>query len=160
MAGYYDSTDFKWSSGGDYLIGEDGDFADTTSDTILSLEMDIYDVVNSEIGDWELHPGRAAQLKEFAGRPNTAQTGASIESRLRSALAINRVASMEDVYVRVVPVRYDAILIVLSVDAYATPDNRLESDDPLVVSFLFDLTSGSLAFIERRKVTNYFPVGE
>lgn len=159
MAGYYDSIDLAWDINGDFNISSQGDFADTSTDTIRSTENEIRDIVRSSLGDWELYPGRAAELKEFAGRPNTREVGKEIESRLRSALVINRIAAADDIYVRVVPVRHDTILIILTLDVYATPTNRLATGDPLVISTLMDLGEGSLAFVEQKKVTNLFPVG-
>lgn len=160
MAGYYDSIDLAWDLNGDFNIDDRGDLADTSSDTIRSTENEIRDIIRSSLGDWELHPGRAAELKEFAGRPNTRDVGKEIETRLRSALVVNRIAAADDIYVRVVPVRYDAVLIILTLDVYATPTNRLETGDPLVISTLMDIAEGSLAFIEQKKVENFFPVGE
>ena len=160
MAGYYDNVDLRWDDNGDYTIDKTGDIEDTSYDTIVSTETEIKDILKSSVNDWLLYPYKAAQVKEFIGQQNTREVGQAIAARLRSALVLNKIAAIDDIYIKVIPVRYDTILIVLVLQAYATPTNRLESGEPLTLSFFMDLSDGFLAFNEQQKNINLFPVGE
>jgi hypothetical protein len=159
MASYYDAVDILWTDDGDLQQSDDGDIADSSFDKILSLRQDLVSIVRSSLGDWKLHPNLATGLREFAGRPNTPETARLIESRLRSSISLNGIANEKDIYVRIVPIKWDAVLCILSVEVIATPENSLDQDGRVTIAFMFDLTDGRMIFMESTKQLNYFPVG-
>jgi hypothetical protein len=100
-----------------------------------------------------------SELTDFVGMPNTRDTGAQIESRVRTSIILGNVISASDVSVRVVPVRADTVLVLVSVRAIPTALNGLSNDGLIRIAFMLDVSLGEIVFIETEKVTNYFPVG-
>jgi hypothetical protein len=159
MAGYYDIVDCIFDNNGDFMIGDDGDIADSRQDPLAGVIDYIRSIVRSNVGDWELNPSLASELTDFVGMPNTRDTGAQIESRVRTSIILGNVISASDVSVRVVPVRADTVLVLVSVRAIPTALNGLSNDGLIRIAFMLDVSLGEIVFIETEKVTNYFPVG-
>ena len=111
MALNYDAIDLIWSTPGDYIIGPDGDLADTRFDVLLAIAQDLYDRCKSDTGDWQEIPLMGATLSDFAGEPNTAANGRSIRDRLWNALQVYGTISGSDLSIDVFPVAKDKIAI-------------------------------------------------
>jgi hypothetical protein len=148
MANIYDEIDAQWTWNGDYSLGRDSDLADTSHDGLLSLRQELHDICASEIGDWLLYLGRGATLSDFLGEPNIRSTGDSLHDRLRSSILSAGLVVDADLQLRVVPVHRHKVLIVIQIDAVATPLNRLQ-DDRLVAALLFDFMEQSTVFLDK-----------
>jgi len=160
MPGFYDSIDMRWDDNGDYLLSEDGDFQDTSSDTIESFVAEIKSVLRSELGDWEKHPNYAADLREFIGEPNNPETAKRIENRIIYSLVQNNVVSRSDVSARLVPTRPDTGLVILTIQAMPTETNSLGESGTVSVVFAFNLIEGGILFLDSERKINLFPVTE
>lgn len=157
--GLYDAIDLDWFWDGDYGIGDDNDLKDTSDDYIRSLENDIMTVMKGEIADWQLHPTLAASLSDYQGEPNTRANGEKIRARTRSALIEANVVQAQDLTVRVVPVGYHEILIMISVTAVSTPNNRLELGTPVVINLLYDSIEKGIFFTPINQTDRDFRTG-
>lgn len=155
MAGYYDNIDLNFDENGDYTIGSDGDIGDTSSDTILSTVVEVKSIIRSDTGDFEKYPAFAANLHDFVGKPNTRETAKQIEQRIKGTLILNKIAEPNDMSIRVVPVRHDALLIIISIKAISTPTNSVEEDGSVVIPFVFNLTQGGVFFEKKDTTPNY-----
>lgn len=136
MAGNYDSIDFDWTWSGDFIIGDDGDLQDTSEDRLLSLVNEITTIVKSSLGDWAEEINVGADMDDFVGEPNTRPTGEAIITRLESALSI--IINPNDLNVRVSPVHIHKVLIMISVQVKATPENKANPGDVISLSFVHD----------------------
>lgn len=147
MSNNYDQTDLKYSFRGDFLPGDDGDFADTFSDQIQSLVQEIQTIANSSLGDWEENPQYAASLDDFIGEPNNRDTANDIIDRLRTALITNNVVSSDDLIVKLIPIDRHRVLIMISVDASATSSNSVIKGSSPVVTIVYDWSERGILFI-------------
>jgi len=136
MAGNYDSIDLDWIWSGDFVIGDDGDLADTSEDLLLSLINEITTIVKSEAGDWAEEVNVGADLDDYIGEPNTRPTAEAMTTRLETALSI--IVNPNDLNVRLVPVHIHKILIMLSVQVRATQENNASPGDIINLSFVYD----------------------
>jgi hypothetical protein len=160
MPGYYDAIDFKWDDNGDYLIGKDGDFAITDTDTISSLSTEIKTIIASDTGDWEMYRSLAADLKDFIGEPNIREVGKRIEDRIKNSIVLSRLVESSDIKVRVTPLTHDSLMIIVIISATSTVTNSLETNGQLTIPFIFDMAAGGITFKPAAPKTNYFPVKE
>lgn len=143
----YDSIDLAFTWDGDYVIGEDGDIGDTSSDFISSLVQEIQTVVKGEFGDWEKFPNLCAGLNDFNGEPNTRATGDKIINRITSKLTSVGLVKVEDLKVKVVPIGTSQVLVSIRVQATPTPNNSLQLGQPLVVTLVYDTIEQSVFFL-------------
>ena len=157
--GFYDAIDLLWDENGDYIVGEDGDIASTEDDLLVAFLQQVRTLLIAEVADWESDPMFSTGLKDFVGEPNTSETGRDIEDRIISSLIYNEIANADDLYVRVVPVKPDAVLAVVSVAVTPTAGNQLEKEGEVKVAFLLNIEEGRMIFIEAEKAVNLFPVG-
>lgn len=148
MAHIYDNVDLEWVWSGDF-VPYDGDLSDTTDDYLKSLLQDIHTVCASELQDWELYPGLAGGLGEFIGKPNSKSTGDLIHDRLKVAITSLGVVAEEDLNIRVIPVHIHKVLIIIRVNAVATPWNSLADGQLLVTQFVFDFIEQGITFFEK-----------
>jgi hypothetical protein len=132
----YDSIDLDFTWDGDFLVDSQGDLKDTKEDILLSFRNEVFTVIKSSLKDWREEPGVGASLDDFVGEPNVADTGKAIEQRVRSALIV--ITSANDLNVRVIPVGVHKVLITITIQVLATPENGLTSGEALNVSFLYD----------------------
>lgn len=144
--GVYDSIDLDWSWDGDIDTGDDNDLKDTSDDYIRSLENEIMTVMKADFGDWQLNPTYAASLSDYQGEPNTRQTGESIRNRTENALVDSGLVENSDLNVRVTPVGYHEVLIMIQILAVSTPGNRLELGTPVVINLLYDTIEKGIFF--------------
>lgn len=147
--GLYDSVDLDWAWDGDYVVGEDGDLGDTSDDYVRSLETEIATIAKSALLDWEKDPTIGATLDDFVGEANTRETGGAIEDRLRFQILDAGIVRAEDLAVRAVPIGMYRIMVVITVTAIATSNNRLDVSNPVVVTLAFDTTEQSVMVLPR-----------
>lgn len=147
MSNNYNQIDLKYSWRGDYLPGDDGDFADTASDQIQSLIQEIQTIANSSLGDWEENPQYSSSLDDFIGEPNNRDTANSIIDRLRTAIITNNVVKSEDLIVKIMPIDRHRILIMVSIDATSTSNNSIIRGSNPVVTILYDWTERGILFL-------------
>lgn len=143
----YDSIDLAWNWDGDFVLGNDGDLADTSDDLIRSLENEIATLVKSETADWQKHPTFAIDLSDFLGEANTKESGERIEDRIRLKLISTKLVLSSDLGVRVVPIGPHEILIIIAIEALATPGNRLVFGESVVVKLLYDTIEDGIFFL-------------
>lgn len=143
----YDEIDSAWTWDGDFVISDNGDVQDTRSDGLESLRNEIHTIVRSEFGDWEKHPIHASNLSDFRGEPNNRETAQAIEERLISSITSSGLVSESDISIRIVPVHQHQVLILIRINAAATPNNQLEPGDSLVVAFTYDSLEDSVFFM-------------
>lgn len=147
MADNYDSIDLKWTSSGDLVI-EDGDLADTSEDTLMSLVQEIQTVVKSSLYDWELYPGIGAGLDDFVGEANVKETSNRIHDRLKACIAALGVVNEKDISIGILPVHRHELLIILRIGALSTAYNRLKNNQLLVIQFIFNYMEKGVFFLQ------------
>lgn len=143
----YDAIDLVWGKRGDYEVGYDGDLADTSRDQIESLIQEVRSVVASEFGDWREHPQRAASLSDFIGEPNSRETGAALERRIKDALVANNVVLSRDLDARAVPISIHEILVILTIRALPTENNSLDATT-VKTSIVFNWQERGIFFVD------------
>lgn len=143
----YDSIDLAWTWDGDYVLGDNGDIDDTSSDYIISLVQEIQTIVKGELGDWEKSPNICADLCDFNGEPNTKNTGSKIINRITSKIVSNGLVKSEDLQVKVVPIGTNQVLVSIRVQATPTPNNSLQLGQPVVVSLVYDSVENNIFFL-------------
>lgn len=148
MPRIYDDLDLEYSWNGDFSLSG-GDLADTSYDYLQSLLQDVQTVCAAELGDWETLPGLGAQLSDFVGEPNDKYTANLISDRVRVALVSAGIVAEKDLSVRVVPVHIHRVLIIVKIDAVATPYNSLDANSALVASFIFDFLERGISFMDQ-----------
>jgi len=136
----YDAIDLDWTWDGDYLIGFDGDMADTSDDYSRSLVNEITTIIKSELLEWEKDPNIGTDLSDYVGAPNTRENGAKIEDRVRTRLVDSGIVVSEDLTVRVIPLSIHRVMISITVFALATVNNDLTVGEPVIVNLVFDTT--------------------
>lgn len=136
MARNYDSVDLDWTIDGDYMVDQTGDLKDTSEDLLLSFKNEVFTVIKSNLKDWREDLAVGSDLDEFVGEPNTQDVARFLEERVKSSLLL--IASESDISIRVVPVGPYRVLITLSIQVLATPQNGLHVGDEVHVSLLFD----------------------
>jgi hypothetical protein len=143
----YDTIDIDFTWDGDFVKGKDGDLGDTSDDHIRSLVNEIQSVVKSVFKDWEKDPHVAGDLDDYKGEPNSKDTGRQIENRVKSRLVAVPLVQPQDVQVRVVPVHVNQIMVIIRIQAVATPNNSLKPGEPVVVTFLYDSMEHDIFFL-------------
>ncbi len=116
-------------------------------------------IVKADIGDWQLNPTYAASLADFQGEPNTRNNGVRIENRIRDALINANVVQPEDLFVRVVPVGYHEVMIMINISATVTPNNRLELGEPVEINLLYDSMEKGIFFVPINQLDRDFRTG-
>lgn len=124
MAVNYDRNDLRWSYRGDYVLGHDGDLADTSTDPLRSIYQEIRDIIRSDVGSWKIHSTRGASLSDFVGEPNNKRTAEAIKTRITSALTRNGLVNTRDLRVMYAPVDIDKLMIRVSLQVAATAANN------------------------------------
>jgi hypothetical protein len=141
-----DAVDLDFDFSGDFLLGSDGDLADTADDYLRSLVNQIRDLVKSEQSNWESDPQFAADLFEFIGEPNTRAIGKKIEDRLRLRITGIGLVPERDLKIKAVPVHIHQIAVFIKISATATPDNKLTQGEPIVLTFVYDTMEQGIFF--------------
>jgi hypothetical protein len=157
MPALSDSVDLMWNDQGDLMKDPGGDLQSTEADTLIPLRADVRAILNSSYGDFEKNPYFSASLEEFIGMPNNRDTAKSIEDRVKSILVTNRIAIQQDITVRVVPVSYDEVIVLIGVQALPTVYNGLQDNEKVVLSFSFNMKSGYTTFVEDKTSMNMKP---
>ena len=109
MARNYDGVDFLWTNDGDFVLGHDGDLADTLSDPLLAVAQDIYDRCKSDIGDFSESTLVGATISDFAGEPNNRANGKRLKLRIHQTLQSYGVLKPADISVDTFPVSMSQI---------------------------------------------------
>jgi len=148
MAAVYDNIDLRWVWNGDIDLAA-GDIADTSDDYLLSIRQDVHTVSASAFKDWELYEALGAGLDDFIGEPNNRDTASAIHDRLRITLVSLGIVQEEDLSIKLVPVHRHRVLIIVKLNALATPYNSLSDEQGLVISLVFDFLEHGTIFYER-----------
>ena len=146
----YDSIDIDFSWHGDFQLSDNGDLKINDDDYIRATETAIQNIVKSEFGDWQFDAGVATGLSDFIGEPNTRANGELIAQRVKSRLVSLGIAKSSDIYVKVSPISYDELVIIIRVEAAATNGNRLKPGEGITITTVFDSNEGNV-YVERRK---------
>lgn len=145
--GNYDTNDLDFTWDGDFMIGKDGDLADTSDDLIRSLENEVRTVVRSEIADWQKHPIIGANLSDYRGEANTRKTGEKIQERIISSIVEVGIVRSGDIDCKVIPVSRHQVLAMVNIRVASTEGNRLEPGERVVVTFTYDSLEDSVFFL-------------
>lgn len=132
----YDSIDLDFTWDGDLILDENQDLKDTSYNLLASIQNEIFSTIKSDIKDWREDPSIGADLGDFVGEPNTSVTGKAIQDRIKSSLSY--LVSPNDLAVRVVPVGVNRVMVTLTLQVIATPENGLRAGETINVSFLYD----------------------
>lgn len=136
MASNQDSIDLDFTFDGDFIINGQGDIKDTSEDLLLSFRNEIASIVKSNLEDWREDPSIGANLEDFVGEPNTKDIADAVKSRIASALSL--IIRESDVSIKAVPVNVHKLLVIITIEVLATPENRLVAGESIVVNFLYD----------------------
>jgi len=153
---FLDSLDLDVTFDQDYIIGQDGDLKDTSEDYLLSLENEIRTIVKSDTLDWIKHPMLGCNLLDFQGEANTRRIGGLIEDRVRSRILDIGIVPDSALGIRVSPVGEHEVIIIITIQATATPNNRLTPGDPLTITLTYDTIENSIFFIPRNPIKQQF----
>lgn len=124
-------VDLRWSDSGDLMLDiRDNDLLDTKEQNLQSAMQKIEARIQSTKGDWRLNPSLGASLKKFAGRPNTAEVGAEIESVLRNELTRGGLLAPGELSVRVFPISPHQVAAFIQVQPNGTRETM-----QLVISY-------------------------
>ncbi len=143
----YDSIDLQFTALGDYLPGDDGDFADTAADQIQSIIQDIQSITNSSLGDWSEHLNYGSSLDDYIGYPNNRDTVKEITNRLRTSLINNNIVQSGDLAIQAIPIDRHKIFLIISLRAAATANNSLTNNNNVVVTFIYDYLERGVSFV-------------
>jgi len=145
----YDDLDIAFGWSGDLELGDDADIKHTSDDGLQSILDQIHSVCASMFEDWEVYPNRGAGYDDFIGEANTRYLGDRIHDRTRLALTGAGIVAAEDLQVRVVPVHIHKVLILIRIDAIATPYNQLAEGEHLQTALVFDSLEQQVFFLDQ-----------
>ena len=96
--------DFRFSDSGDFMVDEDdNDLRDTRGENMQSIQQHIAARIQSSKGDWRTSPGLGVSLIRFAGRPNTPEVGAEIQTAVVNELIRGGLFAANEIDVQVFP---------------------------------------------------------
>jgi len=104
-------VDIGMSYDGDLMVDEDGDLAKVEGFDWLCRE--VSKRIRTENPEWVGHPTIGANLGDFIGQPNTAGMAKIIRKRVKHTISKGNIAFPGEFSVRVVPIRRDAIMIMI-----------------------------------------------
>lgn len=113
--GNYNSTDFYFSADGDFLLSENKDVMDTSTNSQRSFTQEIYSRLNFRKGEWPGAPTVGIDLSDFIGKPNTAEQADKIKFRVIMALTMGGFISTNDLLVDVIPLSNFLVLVKITV---------------------------------------------
>jgi len=98
-------NDFRWIDSGDFMLdSRDTDLKDTSEENLQSALQKIEAKLQSTKGDWKNNSQLGADLKQFAGRPNTPEVGAEMETVIINELVRGGLFSPNELTVQVFPI--------------------------------------------------------
>lgn len=98
-------NDLRWIDSGDFAIDtRDMDLKDTSEENLQSALQKIEGRLQSTRGDWKQNPSMGANLKQFAGRPNTPEVGAEMETVIKNELIRGGLFAPQELTVQVFPI--------------------------------------------------------
>lgn len=145
MPANYDRNDLRWSYRGDFLLGHDGDLADTSGDPLKSIHQEIRDIIRSDVGSWKLYPNKGAGLSDFVGEANDKRTAEAIKTRMISALTRNGLVNTRDVKVIYAPVDINKLMVRVSLQVAPTAANR--GSNTLSMTFGYNYSENNVYLI-------------
>ena len=137
MARNYDEIDLWWGMQGDYDVGDDGDIKDTSEDQLLWLRQQVTNIVRSVTGDWEFALQLGANLEDFIGEPNSRETAERMRKQLLGAIIRVTGIAANDIAIKIVPINYESLMILIAISALPTQDNSLK-DEWMRLSFVYN----------------------
>jgi hypothetical protein len=111
MARYQNIVDLLFSESGDFVLGENGDLADTRSRAYRGFIQMVLNRIMSSKGDWPLHPDIGVGLNAFVGKPNTKVIADRIKQKIVSELSKDDLIRGNELIVDIFPVSSNAIAI-------------------------------------------------
>lgn len=138
MDNIYNLKDLRLSIDGDLVIGPDGDLDVVRAGELVSQDAMIR--LRTYFNEAPLMPNIGSVVADFAGFPNTRETGEAIEEAVIEALTTKGYIQAEYLYVAVVPVPEDSGKLLLVIDPDTQTENSLA---PL--EFDIDLITGELS---------------
>lgn len=148
MPANYDDIDLRFAWNGDFLLGE-GDLRDNGENALLSTLDQVHDICASVSGDWAIYPNKAANLDSHLGESNTKERASRIRRDIALALVSASIVLEEDLRIDVVPVHVNKVLIIIHIDAIATPYNALSEGQQLQVALVYDSFEQQLFFLDK-----------
>jgi hypothetical protein len=124
MPKIYDRNDLAWTYRGGFILGQDGDLADTKADPLRSVFQEIRDEIRSDINSWKLYPKKGASLSDFVGEPNDQRTAEAIKTRIIACLTRYGLVDSADLKVKYVPVDVNNLMIRISIAVAPTAANK------------------------------------
>lgn len=137
MARFGQINDLYFTDAGDFVLGANGDLEDTKLHAYRGFIQRVKTRMMSKRGEWILQPGVGADLSEFAGQPNTRETGDRIKSRVITELTWDGLLQSQELIVDVIPVDDRQIAIII----FMTPP---QSENNLILNFTYDLRDNRL----------------
>jgi len=114
--------DIKMTVDGELEVDSAGDIALVTADE--ELVQKIIFSLKTQKGDWILSPKEGCSLEDFIGQPNTEQTHALIEDRIR--LELERILGIIRVEVDAVALSQNEVYILVEIDSVQDPRSVLQ----------------------------------
>jgi hypothetical protein len=138
MNRFSNDKDLLFSAAGDFVLdSKRHDLADTANLSLRALVQRVMTQCLSNPGDWVLQSSVGSGVSGFAGRPNTAITGADVAAAIRGALVRPDLLRSQEVAIDVFPMNENQIAIVVAV----TP---IGETAPLQLNFSYDFKDNKL----------------
>ena len=98
-------VDLRWIDSGDFSLDpRDKDLKDTREENLQSALQKVEARLQSSKGDWAKSPQTGANLKQFAGRANTPELGAEMETVIKNELIRGGLFRPNELTVQVFPI--------------------------------------------------------
>ena len=110
---YSKMKDLYFTTRGDFTLGEDRDIKDTENDTYRALIQIVLDRLQSNPGDWSIHPEKGAGLNSVLGMANTPQNAQEVSTRIQNALLYNALLRATEFAVDVLPISEEEMMAVV-----------------------------------------------
>lgn len=107
--------DIYWSTEGDFVLGNRGDFKSTEDLQSRTLIQKVLKRLMSAPGDWRMAPEIGVSWGKAIGEPNNAKTGALVQRMVSSELARGGLLSASEFTVTVFPVSKKELAVLLQI---------------------------------------------
>lgn len=138
----YDSNDFLFTVGGDFLVGPGGDILDldvaVQSDSLIRAKQAIMHRLIAERGGWGLYPALCAGLERFIGSAITPELVKALERQIRYILTQDGLFEPANLNVKAIDIGAgtEAVIVTIYIKGI--------TDKPVFV-FGFDIQTGQIS---------------
>lgn len=131
-------NDLYFTNDGDLRLDTSrNDLQDTKNFQYQGFIQKVLNRIMCSKGDWVYRPDIGANVTEFVGLPNTAETASQIKTRLFTELTKSSLVKSEDLDIVIFPTSKESIAILVRI----LPPN---SQNQIILNFAYDLRNNKL----------------